>query len=528
MDHMSEIHSGQMPVVQLVGPLPPLRTGIAGYLKDLLLALGGAWPVAMCVEPGSDMPEIDGLTRVDYRDLRSDLPLISHIGNSELHPHAYAAVREHGGVVVLHDVVLAHARFVHAVQAGRVRQFLEEAERLYGSAGSEIVERLRRGLTVEQIERFPFVESVVEEARAIVVHNTFARALVEQRGIDVPIHEVPMGVPLPPMIDRELARQALGIPTSAFVIASVTHINPYKRLDVVLRALRRLVPRVPEAILVVAGSSTPHVSIRQIAWTLGIDDRVRTLGYVDDLKARMLASAADVCVNLRHPNLGETSASLLRLLGAGRPVIVTEGPMSSDLPSDVAIPVPVGKFEVEILSDVLHLLAEDSELRDDTGRASRAYVEHRHSMREEIAGYARVLESVYNQGYPEITPPNMHEPQISPNLIGPNTTRLPGAGTIWWPGKKTVEAAADLGLTRDLQFLKKIARRNVELGLDRTVALDRPDFVGQPQEDFTGRLICPICRQELVRTVRAVRCAACKRSYEAGSRIADLRPNRGE
>ena len=57
-------------------------------------------------------------------------------------------------------------------------------------------------------------------------------------------------------------------------------------------------------------------------------------------------SATDLCLNLRYPTAGETSASLLRILAVGRPVVVSDYADFGDLPADLAVHIPPGEGEM--------------------------------------------------------------------------------------------------------------------------------------------------------------------------------------
>ena len=46
--------------------------------------------------------------------------------------------------------------------------------------------------------------------------------------------------------------------------------------------------------------------------------------------------ACDVAVNLRHPTAGETSGTVIRLLGLGKPLIVNETGSFAEIPDDAA------------------------------------------------------------------------------------------------------------------------------------------------------------------------------------------------
>src|SRR5206468_10253216 len=118
---------------------------------------------------------------------------------------------------------------------------------------------------------FPLSEDLVERARITIVHSEHARTLVQRFVPEAPVAIVPMGIPLPWLTDQSEARRLLGLPQSAFIVASITHVNPNKRLSVVFRALRAAAYRVPELLFVVAGSVSPSVNLPQLAVVSGMN-----------------------------------------------------------------------------------------------------------------------------------------------------------------------------------------------------------------------------------------------------------------
>ncbi len=74
-----------------------------------------------------------------------------------------------------------------------------------------------------------------------------------------------------------------------------------------------------------------------------------------------LLAATDICVSLRYPTMGETSGVGVRALEAGRPQVVSDVGWFSELPDEVALKVPVGDDEVEVLAGHLTRLAGDAE-----------------------------------------------------------------------------------------------------------------------------------------------------------------------
>jgi glycosyltransferase involved in cell wall biosynthesis len=87
-------------------------------------------------------------------------------------------------------------------------------------------------------------------------------------------------------------RRDLGIPASAPLVATVAVLRPEKALDVLLDAFVEVAAVVPDAILAIAGDGPCRAALEQHARDLGISDRVRFLGWWQDVGG--LLDAADV------------------------------------------------------------------------------------------------------------------------------------------------------------------------------------------------------------------------------------------
>ncbi|HEX5167016.1 MAG TPA: glycosyltransferase family 4 protein [Thermomicrobiales bacterium] len=441
--------------VQFVTPLPPLPTGIAQYSRDLLRALDDRWPLDVVPEAGSD-PTI-------LRSFRAGVPTVFQIGNSGFHRLAYKHALREPGVLVLHDVSLHHGRAGELLRSGG-SGYLKIMRERYGDDGARAVRDILAGRQVDDIGAFPLSEDYIERAKVTVVHSQYARRLVQRFVPEADVVVVPMGVPLPALVEQAAARRALGLPASAFVVASITHVNPYKRIPVVLRAMRRLIVHEPDAILVIAGSVAPGIDLKRQIALLNLDRNVRMLGYVSDDQARLVARAADVCINLRYPSAGETSASLLRLLGAGRPVLVTDDEPMAEFPRDAVLPVPVDRFEDEMVSELLLLLARDETLREEAGAAARAFIAGEHSLAVMVDGYRAAIHRAFGIEMPSIALMTVDEE--APNLDVSETVPT----TVSWLETRVVDGIAGLRLAGHDATIVVAARAMTQLGLNRLPA----------------------------------------------------------
>ncbi len=445
--------------VQFVTPLPPLPTGIAQYSRDLLEAISGRWPLDIVPEPGSNVESLAGVHTA--KSFRRGVPAVLQVGNSGFHRLAFQHGLVERGVLVLHDVMLHHGRSGELLRSRGGADYPRLMRSRYGDAGDRAVSDILAGRAVEDIGLFPLSEDYIERALVTVVHSQYAKELVLRIVPDAKVVVVPMGVPLPALVDQAEARLALDLPADAFVVASITHVNPYKRLPVVLRALRRLIAHVPEALLVVAGGVAPGIDLQRQVSLLNLDRHVRLLGYVSDDEARMLARAADACINLRYPSAGETSASLLRLLGAGRPVLVTDDAPMAEYPRDAVIPVSVDRFEDEMVADLLLVLARDEQLRSAAGTAAREFIERQHSLTAMIDGYRAAIQTAFGISMPELHDVELNEPQ-------PIVARTPSVTAPYSSlDSQVADALARLRLGGHDVTIRSVANAMTRLRLDR-------------------------------------------------------------
>jgi len=86
--------------------------------------------------------------------------------------------------------------------------------------------------------------------------------------------------------------------------------------------------------------------------------------------------------------MGETSGSVIRALGLGRPLVVSDVGWFSELPDGVVAKIPVDESEVEVLTGVLERLSADSELRARMSEAAKRLVRDEHDLERVADLYA--------------------------------------------------------------------------------------------------------------------------------------------
>ncbi len=98
---------------------------------------------------------------------------------------------------------------------------------------------------------------------------------------------VPLGLNLEPLLNLKSSglRSELGIGVDDFVVGYVGRFVPIKDLPTLVRGFSRVVHTVPRAWLLLAGDGPARASLESLAVELGVSDRVRCLGWTQDLPA---------------------------------------------------------------------------------------------------------------------------------------------------------------------------------------------------------------------------------------------------
>ena len=96
--------------------------------------------------------------------------------------------------------------------------------------------------------------------------------------------------------------------------------------------------------------------VHSLIQSLGLARHVRVLGFrpIDEFVGYL--AACDIVLNLRYPTVGENSGTLMRALGLGKAVIVSQVGSFSELPDSICLKAPVDASEEEYLFEYLNIL----------------------------------------------------------------------------------------------------------------------------------------------------------------------------
>jgi glycosyltransferase involved in cell wall biosynthesis len=423
-----------------VSPLPPVRSGIADYSRDLLPHLAARCDLRVLRLPGQEVaPEVEERWHpapAAETGAGGRLPLYQ-MGNNRYHEGVYELAMERPGVLMLHDLVLHHLASETTLQAGVIDAYRERLARDHGWVGIQVAEARQWGeLGQAALFELPCHRTLVRRQRGVLVHSRWARETLEEEDPDLAVREVPMAVPLPPPRDRAAGaalRARLGLAPGAPLLGSFGFQTPIKRTDVVIQAMAR--PELAAAHLIVAGDVSPVLDLERVAREAGVADRVHLIGFLDygDFEASIVA--CDLAVNLRYPTAGETSASLLRVLATGQATLVSDYSSFAALPDEVAVKVPPGEGEVEALAAAAGRLLADRAAQAEMGQAARAYVAREHDPERAARRIVEACRELLDREPPGDAPPCDDVPVTTLTWVElPGAIELSGVTPPWPAG----------------------------------------------------------------------------------------------
>jgi glycosyltransferase involved in cell wall biosynthesis len=179
---------------------------------------------------------------------------------------------------------------------------------------------------------------------------------------------------------------ATDLPSGRPLLLGLGRLHPDKGFDVAIRAL----PRLPGAVLAIAGEGPALAALQALARREGVADRVRFLGWRHDAGALLRAADLFVCSSRVEP-LGNM---VIEAWSAGCPIVAAAaaGPAELIRPGSDGAMVPLE--DPAALADAIAALAGDPARRAAFGGAGRARFEAEFAAAPVVARWRRFLAEV--------------------------------------------------------------------------------------------------------------------------------------
>ncbi|MFZ3171870.1 MAG: glycosyltransferase family 4 protein [Carboxydocellales bacterium] len=390
-------------------PLNPKRSGISDYNEELIFYLKDYLDIHLFLDgySPSNISVLNNFLIFDIKDFESQHArynyqvCIYHVGNNQqYHEYLYRHALEYSGIIVMHDYALHHM-LAGMLLENKSSDYLEEVYYNYGEAGLNLARKALSGVIPPLWETsaidYPMNRRIIESSKGIIVHSAYVQDIISKTKPDIPTRVVTMhcaDIVDNPIDEKIQARKRLGINSQEIILASFGLIVATKRIDIILRVIKKLSKYFSDFRYYLVGQEVEEFRIRDLVKELGLKDKVVFTGHIALDKFKDYMKASDVCLNLRYPDQGETSASLIRLMGMGKPVFVSNVGSFVEVPSDVVIKINVNETEENDLFDELVKYLNNPYLINEIGSKALDYVRNNCSFKKSALNYYEFIDEV--------------------------------------------------------------------------------------------------------------------------------------
>lgn len=175
----------------------------------------------------------------------------------------------------------------------------------------------------------------------------------------------------PSAYDRAAARRRLELADDEVGVGIVARVQPHRRFELLLEAVRRIAPENPKLRLLVIGRGT-HIErvLHEPVREMQLGETVRSVGYLAGDEYERALVGLDACVFL-VPGSDGTCRALREQMCLGLPPLVTTRPPLPEIVDEGSSGL-VAEESVEGLADGLSRLVQDAPLRERLARGAAA------------------------------------------------------------------------------------------------------------------------------------------------------------
>lgn len=194
--------------------------------------------------------------------------------------------------------------------------------------------------------------------RSALYPGTRGRGQVIYNGVEIP----------PPPGDGTAVRRALSMAEGEPLLFALQRITRVKRVDILLRAMRRCLEQAGSGTLVVGGKGPEEPRLRALAAELGLDKHVRFVGYIPRENLGSYFLACDVFAF--HSTFETFGLVVAQAMSYGRPVVTVRNTALPEVVGDAGLLAATA--DGDGLGDAMARLVRDEALRHRLGEAGRA------------------------------------------------------------------------------------------------------------------------------------------------------------
>lgn len=351
-------------------PFNPIKSGISDFSEELIMELKKYVVVDLFynVEPSNVMIKqnfqyynIKELYKSEVRE-KYDI-IVYHMGNNvEYHKCIYEAFMEFSGILELHDFSLHNYLAGDTYLHNDIEAYVNCVRYSHGERGVKIVQKFLDGKAGAPWETHALELTVnkhlIDRAKGIIVHSDMAKQMVKGISPDVPVINIPLHTPDIEENYEKIkldAKNSLKHHEKTLILGSFGYATRAKRILEILEALALYKKRKTKNFHYYIVGKVEGIDVNSKIKELHLEENVTVTGFTELSDFKLYMNACDICLNLRYPTHGESSASLHRMLGMGKPIIVSNIGSFEEYPDDIVLKVRCDSNEV---NDIYNSICE--------------------------------------------------------------------------------------------------------------------------------------------------------------------------
>lgn len=364
--------------IAMFTPLPPVQSGIADYSVDIISQLKSHLEIDIYIDKyKADMQDGEGVKIRSCKEFEKHADeydrIIYQVGNSLYHEYMFPYIQKYPGIVVLHDYNLRNVlEAMYLYKKSEPKKFVQN---LSEDLNKEEADQYMKHLNTAFTKNYEINGFVTNYAKKIIVHSNYAK----QKLLEKDIRRNVSVIPLYAILDHQTEKREEA--KGEIVFSAFGHIHETKRILPALRAFGQLCQEAPEKNMkfYFVGKMAEELNAKfyQTLKEMDLESRVIVTGFTTLKEFQEYMDAADICVNLRFPYNGESSASFMRLLGKGKCTIVNRIGSFAEVPEDACLMIDnvENMTQEEEVGQIYHAmrLALDDAKREQIQKQARAY-----------------------------------------------------------------------------------------------------------------------------------------------------------
>lgn len=379
--------------IAFFSPLPPLQSGISDYSFDIIQELADFFMIDVYIDDGyevaADLPKnVKIFSHKKYlKNKNNYIETIYQMGNSLFHSYMIPYIRKYKGILVLHDYNLSGMLRDHTVY----KTFNFHTYKKYVKDDTYLpeIKNYFDGLLIHLagdhtlVADLTFNGFVVNYASKIIVHSDYAKNNLLSRNIERDVTVINLYAETIEYT-KAAAKLKLNLSDQKLSIGCFGMIHETKRIIPILHALSYLVKECSNFEFFFVGHLTQELEeiFYDTVSRFELGNYIHVTGFVTLEEFSDHMDACDICLNLRYPYNGETSASFMRMLGKGKCTIINDIGAFSEIPDEACCKIENVKEmsesdEIKLIYESLkRLVSEDNTRKMIENHALNFALEH--------------------------------------------------------------------------------------------------------------------------------------------------------